>query len=97
MNITDELLDKIADLSKLTFRPEERDAYKAEFQKMLTFVDQLKELDTSGVEPLIHVTAEVNHLREDQAQPTVSTQTALQQAPQQAKDHFVVPKVVKKA
>ena len=97
MKITDELLDKIADLSKLSFQPEERDSYKAEFQKMLEFVDQLQSLDTTGVQPLVHITEEINHLREDRAQPSLPTQEALQQAPQQASDHFLVPKVVNKA
>ncbi len=96
MKITDELLDKIAHLSKLHLSGEERDELKEDFQRMLDFVDKLQEVDTTGVEPLIHMTDAVNRLREDKPQPPLSQEALLKNAPQSDGTHFMVPKVVKK-
>ncbi|MEM7367294.1 MAG: Asp-tRNA(Asn)/Glu-tRNA(Gln) amidotransferase subunit GatC [Bacteroidota bacterium] len=96
MQITDALIDKLAALSKLQFPDEEREAIKADFERMLHFVDKLQEVDTSGVEPLIHVTEEVNHLRQDIPQGQLTTEETLHNAPDHDGQHFRVPKVVKK-
>ena len=96
MKITDELLDKMADLAKLELSGAEREAMKKDFQKMLDLVDKLQEVDTSGVEPLIHITNEKNRLRKDEAVLRLETQAVLKNAPDQDGQHFRVPKVVKK-
>ncbi|MEM6767862.1 MAG: Asp-tRNA(Asn)/Glu-tRNA(Gln) amidotransferase subunit GatC [Bacteroidota bacterium] len=96
MQITDELMDKIASLARLSFSQEEKEAYKADFQKMLDFVDQLQEVDTEGVEPLIHMTEEWNHLRDDKPAHTISKEDALKNAPQADDNFFYVPKVIDK-
>ncbi len=95
MKITDQLLDKIEKLSMLSFNDSEREQYKEEFQRILNFVEKLQEVDTSQVEPLIHVTNEVNHLREDEITGQVSREEALKNAPDSDGRFFVVPKVVK--
>jgi aspartyl-tRNA(Asn)/glutamyl-tRNA(Gln) amidotransferase subunit C len=63
---------------------------------MIGFVDKLKELDTTGVEPLLHMTSEVNVLRDDVAAGMISQQEALQNAPLHNEQFFLVPKVLKK-
>ena len=96
MQITDALIDKLAGLSKLEIPEEEREAIKTDFERMLSFVDKLQEVDTTGVEPLIHVTEEVNHLREDVPRDRLTTEETLKNAPDHDGQHFRVPKVVKK-
>ena len=96
MQITDELLDRICRLSKLDIPEEKRERMKGDFQKMLNFVDQLQAVDTNGVEPLIHMTEEVNHLREDQPYEGMGPEKTLFNAPEKSDRYFVVPKVVKK-
>jgi len=96
MQITDELLDRICRLSKLDIPEEKRERMKVDFQKMLDFVDQLQAVDTEGVEPLIHMTEEVNHLREDLPYEGMGPDKTLKNAPERADRYFVVPKVVKK-
>jgi len=95
MKITDELLDKIARLSMLSFQENEKEKYKTEFQRTLDFVEKLQEVDTTGVEPLIHITEEVATLRPDEVDEGVSTEEALQNAPEKDGNFFLVPKVVK--
>jgi len=95
MEITDQLLEKIEKLSMLSFSKAERKQYKTEFQRILDFVEKLQEVDTTGVSPLIHITEEVNHLREDEVTGEVSREDALKNAPQTDGEFFMVPKVVK--
>ena len=96
MNITDELMDKVARLAKLHLDGAEREALKEDFQRMLDFVGKLQEVDTSGVEPLIHMTEEVNRLRADIPQPPIDRKEMLDNAPETDGAFFMVPKVVKK-
>ncbi len=96
MKITDELLHKMAHLAKLEIPENEREALKKDFQKMLNFVDKLQEVDTRGVEPLIHITQEKNRLRKDEAILKLEREQVLKNAPDQDGQYFRVPKVVKK-
>ncbi|MEM6805259.1 MAG: Asp-tRNA(Asn)/Glu-tRNA(Gln) amidotransferase subunit GatC [Bacteroidota bacterium] len=96
MQITDELLDRIEGLSMLSFGPEEREKTKAGFQRMLDFVAKLQELDTAGVEPLIHMTDEVNQLIPDEPSEPLPQKLVLKNAPLSDEAHFHVPKVLKK-
>jgi aspartyl-tRNA(Asn)/glutamyl-tRNA(Gln) amidotransferase subunit C len=65
-----------------------------DLNKILNWVDQLRELDTENVEPLIHMSHEVNVMREDVAQNTVPHDAALKNAPKKDSDYFRVPKVL---
>ncbi len=96
MQVDDALIDKLARLSMLDFDAAEREEIKADLEKMIGFVDKLKELDTTGVEPLLHITAEVNVLREDIPGNMLSKEEALRNAPLHNNDFFLVPKVIKK-
>jgi aspartyl-tRNA(Asn)/glutamyl-tRNA(Gln) amidotransferase subunit C len=96
MQVDDALIDKLSRLSMLDFDTVEREEIKADLEKMIGFVDKLKELDTTGIEPLLHITGEVNALRNDAPGNMLSKEEALQNAPQHDKDFFLVPKVIKK-
>lgn len=96
MQITEALLDHLATLSKLRIPKEEKANLIKDFQGMLDFVDQLQAVDTEGVEPLIHMTEEVNHLRADKVSGTLSREELLQHAPNNDGTFFRVPKVVRK-
>ena len=80
----------------LDFDSAEREEIKADLEKMIGFVDKLKELDTTNVEPLLHITSEINVLREDVPANMISKEEALQNAALHNKDFFLVPKGIKK-
>ncbi|MCL4169894.1 UNVERIFIED_CONTAM: hypothetical protein GTU68_034586 [Idotea baltica] len=63
--------------------------------EILTWVNKLEEVDTEGVEPLTHMTTEVNAMRADQAIQTISREDALKNAPKKDHKFFKVPKVLK--
>ena len=59
-------------------------------------MDKLREIDTKDVEPLIFMSEEVNRLREDLPQITITHEEALRNAPKKDSDYFRIPKVLDK-
>ncbi|MCU0319546.1 MAG: Asp-tRNA(Asn)/Glu-tRNA(Gln) amidotransferase subunit GatC [Flavobacteriales bacterium] len=99
MQITEQTLDRIAELAKLDYSdPAARAAILADMERVLSFVERLNEVDTAGVEPLIFMTEEENVLRPDAviASDIVSKQEALRNSPVKDSDYFKVPRVVDK-
>ena len=96
MEVNEALLDHLAHLSKLCFEGTEKEAIRQDLQRMITFVDKLSELDTTGVEPLIFMSNEVNRLRNDEVEQSVSHEDALRNAPKKDSDYFRIPKVLDK-
>ena len=96
MEVTSEMIDRLARLAKLKFSEEEKKDLKTDLERMIEFVEKLKEVDTTGVEPLLHITDAVNVLREDEVKQTITKQEALLNAPLTDGNFFKVPKVIKK-
>lgn len=96
MQVDDALIEKLAQLSMLQFNEEEKEEIKADLQKMIGFIDKLQKLDTTGVEPLMHMSDEVNVLRDDTTGDMLSREEALKNAPHHNGQYFKVPKVIKK-
>jgi aspartyl-tRNA(Asn)/glutamyl-tRNA(Gln) amidotransferase subunit C len=96
MEVNDELVDKLANLARLTFEPAEKAEIKRDLQKMISFIEKLNELDTTGVEPLLFMTDEVNVLREDEVKGSITREEGLLNAPVKDEQFFKVPKVIKK-
>ncbi len=96
MKIDNELVDRLAELSKLEFSETEKDKLKTDLQGILNLVEKLQEVNVDGVEPLIYMTDEVNVLRKDAVKDMVTKAEALQNAPQKDSDYYKVPKVIKK-
>lgn len=94
MEINNETVDKIARLSKLSFSGEQKEAIKNDMNKMLDFVGKLNEVNTDGVEPLIHMSDEVNVLRPDVNVVSISQEEALKNAPKKDSTYFKIPKVL---
>lgn len=96
MEVNDALVQQLATLSRLEFSAEESAGIQKDLQRMITFVEQLNALDTTDIAPLLHMTEDVNVLREDVVVPSISRDTALQNAPASSGQYFKVPKVIKK-
>jgi aspartyl-tRNA(Asn)/glutamyl-tRNA(Gln) amidotransferase subunit C len=96
MQINEDILTYTCKLARLEIPEEKKSQMLADFQRMLDFVEHLQEVDTEGVEPLIHMTEEVNRLREDVPEPPLDREAALKNAPSRNEAFFRVPKVVRK-
>ncbi|MGB1216966.1 MAG: Asp-tRNA(Asn)/Glu-tRNA(Gln) amidotransferase subunit GatC [Saprospiraceae bacterium] len=95
MKIDRELILKLERLSNLSLSEEERQEMQKDLESMLGMVNKLDELDLEGVEPLVHISDEVNVLREDKVENQLSQEEALKNATKKDKQFFLVPNVMK--
>lgn len=96
MIVNDTLILKLEKLARLQLSPDERLGLSSDLQKMLNMVDKLQSLDTTGVEPLVYMNAEINAPAPDAAAANMDRNLALKNAPQHNDVFFQVPKVVDK-
>ncbi len=94
MNADKETLRNIAHLARLDFAEKDEQQMLDSLNKILTWVEKLNEIDTSQVEPLTHMSDEVNVLREDKVLPPLPRERGLANAPEKDADYFRVPKVL---
>ena len=97
MEVNEQLIDNLASLAKLSFDAAEKAEIKTDLQKMISFIEKLNEVDTTGVEPLLFMTNEVNVLREDEINGSVIREEGLKNAPLKDEQYFKVPKVINKS
>jgi len=91
---TDLNIDHVAHLARLALTPEEKVKFATQLGDVLTYIEQLKKVDVSGVEPTAHAFPVYNVWADDVAQPGLSVEAALKNAPAQRNNMIVVPKVV---
>lgn len=87
-------IDYVANLARLALTPEEKARYARQLGDILHYVDKLKQVDVTGVEPMAHAAPVFNVWRADEPRPGLSTEQALRNAPAQRENMVVVPKVV---
>ena len=96
MEVNNALVEKLANLSRHRFDDTQKESIKADLQSMIQFVEKLNELDTTGVEPLLHMSDNINILREDEVKGSISRKEGLKNAPVQDGVFFKVPEVIRK-
>ncbi|WP_235295732.1 Asp-tRNA(Asn)/Glu-tRNA(Gln) amidotransferase subunit GatC [Portibacter marinus] len=94
MEINDELINKLENLAKLSLSPEEKEIMKKDLTNILGMIDKIKEVDTTGVEPLRYINQDVNVLRDDEARNEMTNEEALKNAPSVQEPYITVPKVI---
>ena len=94
MTIDKKTVEKVAHLARLELAEDETEKMIADMSKILGFMDKLNEIDTTGVEPLVYMTDEINVLREDVVKQEITHQEALQNAPKHDDKYFLVAKVI---
>lgn len=94
MSVDRDVVERVAELSKLDLDAEERRQLVEQLARILEFVDRLEEVDVSRVPPTKHVIGLSNVSRPDEARASLTQEAALANAPQTDAGHFVVPKVL---
>lgn len=94
MTITKETVAKIAGLARLNIAPAEQDNVAKEMSGILAWVEQLNEVDVTGIEPLANVNDKALRWREDVVNDGDKAKDILANAPAETADFFTVPKVV---
>jgi aspartyl-tRNA(Asn)/glutamyl-tRNA(Gln) amidotransferase subunit C len=84
----------VAHLARISLSPEEEQKIGAQLGNILGYIEKLKELDVSQVEPTAHAVPLVNITRPDEIRPSLPTEEALRNAPAKANGLFLVPKIV---
>lgn len=98
MPISESDIEKIAQLAHLEITDDERRMFAPQIAEIVTYVEQLNEIETAAVEPALGgLTPEGEHTessRADETQNSLGQKIALDQAPDPAAGHFRVPKVL---
>jgi aspartyl-tRNA(Asn)/glutamyl-tRNA(Gln) amidotransferase subunit C len=84
----------VANLARIQLTPEEERKFGAQLQHILGYIEKLRELDVSAVEPTAHAVPLVNVTRKDEVRPSLPHEDALRNAPSKANGLFLVPKIV---
>jgi len=96
MIIDKQTIYKVADLARIAVKEEEIDALIPDMNKILTFMEKLNELDTTGVEPLVYMNSEENVWREDEVKQEISVAEGLKNSAVHNEAFFLVPKIIEK-
>ena len=84
----------VAHLARLALTPDEDKKLGAQLGHILGYIEKLRELDVTNVEPTAHAVPMVNVTRADEIRPSLLHDDALRNAPKKAGGLFVVPKIV---
>lgn len=93
MSITIEDVKHIAKLARIELKHEELEKFRSDLNKVLGYVEILKSIDTSNVEPLATVTGLENIFREDKIEDSQSRENILKNSPDR-KGRFIKVKKV---
>jgi aspartyl-tRNA(Asn)/glutamyl-tRNA(Gln) amidotransferase subunit C len=94
MKVNREIVDRLAQLSRLEFSEQEKVEIERDLEKILSFMEQLNEINTDGIEPLVYVNEMENIFREDVVVQTIEKSELLKNAPLPDENFFKVPKVI---
>lgn len=92
--ITRKDVEYVAELAQLSPDEETKERLVGELGKILAYVDKLNELDTTDIEPTMHVLEMTNVYREDKVGPSLDRETALSNAPKSDGEYFLVPRIL---
>jgi len=87
-------IEKVARLARLELSEEERQTFRNQMEQILTYMEQLNRLDTTGVEPTSHAIPLYNVFREDGVKPCFPQEEVLAIAPDEEEGHFKVPRII---
>jgi len=94
-NITKEVVEYVARLSRLSFEGKELEGFRQQLAGIIEYIEQLNEVDTSNVTATTHVLPSMkNVFREDEEKRSLSQDLALENAPASHNNHFTVPKII---
>jgi aspartyl-tRNA(Asn)/glutamyl-tRNA(Gln) amidotransferase subunit C len=92
--ITSEQVEHIARLARLRFSSEELAGFTEQFNQIVSYVEKLNQVETTGIEPMASVLQSSGSLRDDEPGPMLSAAEALRNAPKKTEGFFSVPKVI---
>ena len=92
--ITTEDVEYVAGLAQLILDDDSKERLVHEMGDILNYMDKLDELDTEGIEPMMHVLDLTNVYREDVVRESLSREDAMRNAPKSDGEYFLVPRIL---
>jgi aspartyl-tRNA(Asn)/glutamyl-tRNA(Gln) amidotransferase subunit C len=92
--LTREEVLHVAQLARLSLKPEEVDLFTRQLNDILTYMEKLQAADTAGVPALAHVAPLANVFREDAVTTGLDRELGLQNAPAREEGNFLVPRII---
>ena len=92
--ISKEQVRHVALLSRIEMSDEEVEVFQSQLENILEYMDKLDELDTEGIEPMMHVLDLTNVYREDVVRESLSREDAMRNAPKSDGEYFLVPRIL---
>jgi len=87
-------IEKVAKLARLELSEREKNTFGNQLEQILTYMEQLNRIDTTGVEPTSHAIPIQNAFREDETNPSFPREEVLGIAPEEGDGHFKVPRII---
>ena len=94
MKIQKKEVEAVGLLARIELSEDEKELFGQQLSSILSYIEKLKELDTSQVEPTTHVLPLHNVFREDKVLPSLSPEQALANAPEAMDGFYRVPKII---
>ena len=94
MSVDKETVEKISHLARINLRPEELAPMCAEINALLAFDEQLNEVNTDGIEPMVSSLDSPLYMRADKILVKNQVDDIIKNAPRSEDGFFIVPKVV---
>jgi aspartyl-tRNA(Asn)/glutamyl-tRNA(Gln) amidotransferase subunit C len=92
--ISTDQVKHVANLARLAITEEEASRFTQQLDKIITYAEQLNEVDTENVEPTSHVLEIKNVMREDVAKPGLPNEEVLKNAPDHQDGQIKVPPII---
>jgi aspartyl-tRNA(Asn)/glutamyl-tRNA(Gln) amidotransferase subunit C len=87
-------VEHVARLARLDLSQAEKERMRRELDGILAYIDKLRALDTTGVEPTSHAVPVTSVMRDDLEQPSLPREEMLANAPDRQGDLFRVPRII---
>jgi aspartyl-tRNA(Asn)/glutamyl-tRNA(Gln) amidotransferase subunit C len=94
MAVDSDTVRRVAHLARMAVAEDEIEDLRRELNAMLAFVDELADIDVTGIEPMTSVTPMAMKMREDEVNDGNIADDVLANAPEREDHFFIVPKVV---
>jgi aspartyl-tRNA(Asn)/glutamyl-tRNA(Gln) amidotransferase subunit C len=87
-------IEKVARLARLELSKDEKERFQSQMDQILTYMEQLSRVDTTGVEPTSHAIPVHNAFREDETKPSFPREKVMATAPEEEEGYFKVPRII---
>jgi len=94
MKISTEMVEYIAHLARIELSEDDTETFRIQLEAILDYIDKLNQLDTTGVEPMVHTLNLRNVFRADEVRPSLPPAASLANAPEHTEDSYKVPAVI---